>query len=173
MNLIRPCYSTCPEYPCSLVEDGSTKAGSHCIEKHRFTASLDAIHDAVSGAGNKDFDNLMTVELASNLEVIDTLRDHIMNSPLVLSIKTTKVTDKSDNVIETEQRELKANPALAPYQKLLSDMGINFKESMITRREIARNDIDTKAVETMPEKVARLAKAAARSMKPSSKEDES
>ena len=173
MNLIRPCYSTCPEYPCALVKDGATKPGYHCLERHRFTDSLDAIHDAMTGGGNKAFDNLMTVELAANLEVIDTLRDHIMNSPLVLSIKTTKVTDKSDNVIETEQRELKANPALAPYQKLLGDMGISFKEGMITRREIARNKVETKVAESMVDKVMRLAGRAKQSMKPSAEEDES
>lgn len=158
MNYIRPCYKTCPEYPCALVEDGSTKAGSHCLEKHSFTTSLDAIHDAMMLGKHKDFKGLMAVELASNLEVIKTLRDHIMESPLVLSIKITRIIGEDGNTIENEQREYKNNPALLPYTQLLRDLGINFKEALVTPREIARNNIAEKEAETLPERVARLAK---------------
>jgi hypothetical protein len=158
MNFIRPCYKTCPEYPCVLVQEGATEPGSHCLEKHSFATSLDAIHDAMMLGNHKDFKGLMAVELASNLEVVKTLRDHIMESPLTLSIKTTSITDKDNNTIVTEQRELKNNPALLPYTQLLRDLGVNFKEALLTPREIARNDIAEKEVETLSDKVARLAK---------------
>ena len=168
MNNLRPCLSTCPEYPCALVTEDATHPGSYCLEKHNFTASLDAIHKAIVDGDHKDFKDLMAVELAAGLEVISSLRDFILTSPVVLHLKKTKITDKNDNVIENEERELKANPALATYQKLLSDMGISFREVLITPKEIARNDIDDKSASAM----AVLAGHAGRKLKSAIPDDE-
>ena len=71
MNMIRPCYKTCPEYPCVLVLEGATEPGSYCLEKHRFTTSLDAIHDAMISGKHKAFKEMMVVEIWEIRLIID------------------------------------------------------------------------------------------------------
>lgn len=132
INFIRPCLSTCPEHPCALVKEGATEPGGHCMEKHNFMASLDAIHDAIVSGSHSDFKGLMAFELTANLEVVRTLREHIMQSPLVMSIKRTSTKDSS-----SEHHEFKANPAGLVYTQLLRELGLNFKEAMITPRQVS------------------------------------
>lgn len=144
MNFIKPCLSTCKEYPCALVEDGATEPGSYCMEKHNFVSSLDAIEKAIVRGDLEDFKGLMAVELSANLQVVQALREHVIQSPLVMSIKHTKTSDT-----ETIQRELKPNPAALAYTQLLRDLGINFKEAMITPRQVAQHDVADRGAEAL------------------------
>jgi hypothetical protein len=33
INKLKPCKSTCPQYPCSLVEEGEVEPGDDCLDK--------------------------------------------------------------------------------------------------------------------------------------------
>lgn len=157
MSLFKPCFSTCAEYPCALVEDGSTAPGDHCLEKQHFVQALDAIHDAFV---NKKFDNLnevIAVELAANLDMIRKLREQVTHiGPLVKSIKKVTVTGKDDYTSETEHIEYKLNPALLALPKLIADFGLTLPDAMLTQREQARHKIDGKMAETAVDKFMRL-----------------
>lgn len=145
MNILKPCLSTCPEYPCSLIEDGSTSPGSYCLERHSFMASLEAIEAAIVDGELDSFKELMSLELASTLEVVRALRDHVIKSPIVMSIKKSTTTTKDDSVVDFEHREYKPNPAALAYTQLLRDLGLNFKEANITPRQVAQTNTDDKA----------------------------
>ena len=149
MNIIKPCLSTCPEYPCPLVDSGGTTPGSYCMEKHSFIESLQAIELAILSGKRDSFNELLAIELASNLEVIRALREHVIQSPIVKSIKRSKTTMKDTEVIEHEQIEYKPNPAALALTQLLRDMGLNFKEANITPRQVAQTNTDDEAAKAL------------------------
>lgn len=149
MNIIKPCFSTCPQYPCPLVDSGATTPGSFCMEKYSFIESMEALEAAIVDGKLDKFKDLMVVELASNLELIRALRDHVMQSPIVKSIKRSTTTMKDTEVTEIEQIEYKPNPAGIMLAQLMRDFGMNLKEANITPRQVAQTNSDDEAARAL------------------------
>ena len=157
MSLFKSCLSTCPEYPCSLVEEGQTRPGDHCLEKQHFVEVLDAVEKAMKHKDMGDLNDVITLELASNIDMIRRLKEQILHiGPLVKSSKIVETCSKDGDSSSIEHIEYKANPALNVISKLISDMGLTLADAMLTPRELARHKIDEKAVETLTERAARL-----------------
>lgn len=159
MSLFKPCFSTCPEYPCALVEEGQTKPGDNCLEKQHFVEILDAVEKAMRHKDRDDLNDLIAVELASNIDMIRRLKEQILHiGPLVKSSKTVDTCTKEGDSTCIEQIEYKPNPALTVISKLISDMGLTLGDAMLTPRELARHKVDSKAVENMSDRAARMAR---------------
>lgn len=159
MSLFKPCFSTCPEYPCSLVEEGQTRPGDNCLEKQHFVEILNAVEAAMRNKKYDDLNDLMTLELASNWDMIRRLKEQILTiGPLVKSSKIVNTSTKGGDSTRIEHIEYKPNPALNVISKLISDMGLTLGDAMLTPRELARHKIDEKAVETITERAARIGK---------------
>ena len=157
MSLFKPCFSTCPEYPCSLVEEGQTKPGDHCLEKQHFVEILNAVEKAMRYKNMDDLNDVVALEIASNIDMIRRLKEQILHiGPLVKSSKTVETCSKDGDSTSIEHIEYKANPALNVISKLIADMGLTLGDAMLTPRELARHKIDEKAVETLSEKAARV-----------------
>ena len=159
MSLFKPCLSTCPEYPCSLVEEGQTRPGDNCLEKQHFVEVLDAVEKAMRNKDMVDLNDVIALEIASNIDMIRRLKEQILHiGPLVKSSKIIETSSKDGDSSTIEHIEYKANPALAVISKLIADMGLTLGDAMLTPRELARHKIDEKSVETMTERAARLGK---------------
>jgi len=155
MSLLKPCFTTCPEYPCSLVEEGRTAPGDHCLEKQHFVEALDAIQKAMRDKKFDDLNDMIALELAAQQDLIRKLREHVAaHGALVKSIKKITVS-KDDSTTETEHVEYKLHPALLALPQLAEKFGLTLPDAMLTPRELARHKIDEKAVETMAERTAK------------------
>lgn len=166
MSLMKPCLTTCPEYPCSLVTESRVAPGDHCLEKQHFVELLDAVEKAMR---SKDFDDLndqLAIEVAANMDMVRKLREMVVAiGPLVKSEKETITTGKDDFRTETTQREYKLNPALLAIPKLIADMGLTLPAAMLTPQERSRHKIDDKAAENMADKVAKMGRKIAGALK--------
>lgn len=149
MSLFKPCFSTCPEYPCSLVEEGRTEPGNHCLDKQHFVEALSAIEQAMRHKKFDDLNDMIAVELAANQDMIRKLREHVAaNGSVVKSIKKIRTTGK-DSTTETEHVEYKLHPALLALPKLIDDFGLTLPAAMLTPRELARHKVDDKGAEAL------------------------
>lgn len=157
MSLLKPCFSTCPEYPCSIVQEGQTKPGDHCLEKQHFVEILDAVEKAMRHKNMDNLNDIVALELASNIDLVRRLKEQILHiGPIVKSSKTVETCTKDGDSTSIEQIEYKANPALNVISKLISDLGLTLGDAMLTPRELARHKIDERSVETLSERAARL-----------------
>lgn len=159
MSLFKPCFTTCPDYPCSLVQEDQTRPGDNCLEKQHFVEVLDAVEKAMRNKEMGALNDIIALEIASSIDMIRRLKEQVLHiGPLVKSSKTIETSSKNGDSSTIEHIEYKANPALAVLSKLIGDMGLTLADAMITPRELARHKIDEKAVETITERAARLGK---------------
>ncbi len=142
-QLFRPCLSTCPNYPCELIDDGETAAGSICLDKTEFVKGLQALQKALRNNDLTDLKELAALRLAGNMDILGQLQEDILsNGVKVLSEKL----DKDGKVIGYE---LKPNPSLLVLPKLSETLGINPAEWMISPREIKRQKTETRKAKTL------------------------
>jgi len=158
-QFIRPCLSTCPQFPCELIEDGETAPGSECLDKKNVVKGIMAIVKAMEKKDMTDFREIVAVQIAHGMEVLRLLADDIMTNG-VKSIS--KKIDKDGNVIG---HELKPNPALLPYPKLLEVLNVRPDDFMITDKAIEKQKGDEALVETITDKMSRIGAAYMRAKK--------
>jgi hypothetical protein len=68
-QIFRPCKSTCPRYPCALVEENETEPGDICLDKIEFVRGLQAVQTALKDGKIEDFKELAAVRIAGGMEV--------------------------------------------------------------------------------------------------------
>jgi hypothetical protein len=139
----KPCRSTCPDYPCSLVEEGKCRPGADCLDKEHLLEACLAIERALKNQDYGDFHSLMVMELGETLQVVRELRGAILEHGTV--VETARV-DKNGVVIGYD---LKPHPALLALPNLMKNMGISFPDFMMTPAAIERKKDDDKAVATI------------------------
>lgn len=139
----KPCRSTCPKYPCSLVDDGETEPGKDCLDKEYLAESMHAIAAALETGDTTDLKKVITLQLGQSLSVIDELQASILQYGVYM--KSEKL-NKEGVVIGYD---LKPNPSLLPLANLLKAAGVTMPEFMITPKEINRDKADREALETV------------------------
>ncbi|MDR3389936.1 MAG: hypothetical protein P4L92_23105 [Rudaea sp.] len=141
----KPCVTTCPyhpqnpertEAPCSLVLDGLTHAGGSCLDKTVYVQALGSLMEAMQNGEMDGMHGLLAKELASNLQVLDQVRQAIAD--LGVMVKT-YVTDKFGGAVldpngQPIVQDVKVNPALLVLAKFSDTLGLNFAELMATPR---------------------------------------
>ncbi|MBI5189940.1 MAG: hypothetical protein HZA22_04645 [Nitrospirae bacterium] len=131
-RIIKPCFSTCEHYAeCEFVEEGRTSAGGDCLDREHVLEALSAIGKALKN-DRKDFEEIMQVELAGILGVVQDVRDAVTEYGVL--VKSFKM-DADGGVIA---EEWKLNPALLALPKLIADLGITFKDWNLTPAAIAK-----------------------------------
>jgi hypothetical protein len=150
-QFFRPCKSTCPQYPCELINDGETAPGSACLDKKNLVMSIQAVMKAMNNGKMDDLRELMAVQIGHGMEVLQNLADDINTYGVKhLSEKI----DKEGNVIG---QELKLNPALLPYSKLMEVLNATPKDFMLTDQAREKQKDDKEAVETVVDRMSRIA----------------
>ncbi|WP_020675545.1 hypothetical protein [Geopsychrobacter electrodiphilus] len=132
----KPCKSTCPQYPCSLVEDGAVQPGQDCQDKAYFAATLNAISKALNDGDLTDMKEVVTLQLGGTLQVIEELQASILENGVFM--KSEKL-GKEGQVLGYE---LKPNPSLLPLSNLLKAAGVTLPDFMITPAAIERKKTD-------------------------------
>ena len=137
----KPCKSTCPKYPCSLVDDGDVQPGQDCLDKEFFALTLNAISKALAAGELTELKEIVTLQLGGTLQVIEELQSSILQYGVYM--KHQKL-NKEGAVIGYE---LKANPSLLPLANLLKAAGVTLPDFMITPAAIERKKSDDDARE--------------------------
>ncbi len=131
MGFIKPCKSTCPHFPCPIVEGGKSSPGNACLDKEHFIEVCDAIEQAFNGS-DTELKNIAIAELAANMQVIRELREAIIRDGVLL--REDKV-DKEGNKIGDEY---KLHPGLLAFPKLIAEFGLTLPEYLLTPRSVAK-----------------------------------
>ncbi len=143
LSLGKPCRSTCPQYPCNLVDDGATQPGQQCLDKEYMLHTVNALSKALSAGDLTDLKDVVTLQLSGTLQVIDELQASILEYGVYM--KSEKL-NKEGVVIGYE---LKPNPSLLPLSNLLKAAGVTLPDFMVTPAAIEKKKTDDKAVETL------------------------
>lgn len=148
ISKIKPCKSTCPHYPCSLVSEGEVEPGDDCLDKVEVIKFFRAVHTAVKDKNYDDFNELAALQIANTIKVIDMLIEDIIRDGTVLKREKH---DAKDNIIV----EYVTHPSLLALPKLVADLGLNPAEFMITPRAIARDKNERDVGKTLAEMMSR------------------
>lgn len=142
-QVFRPCKSTCPRFPCSLVTDGEAEPGEDCLDKAELAKALQAVQSALRTGKLDDFKDLVAVRLAGGIEIVKQLIDDVLSDgTVVLSEKI----DKDGRILGHEVRN---HPSLFPLAKLIEALNISPTDFMITPKEIAKHKIDKRRAKTL------------------------
>lgn len=142
-QLFRPCLSSCPQYPCELIDDGETALGSVCLDKAEFVKGLHALQKALRGGDLTDFKELAAIRLAGGFDILGRLQEDILENGVKCFDE--KI-DKDGKVIGYA---LKPNPSLLALPKLMEVLGVSTSELMLSPREIARNKVEKKKAKAL------------------------
>lgn len=143
LNTGKPCKSTCPQYPCSLVDDGATRPGQQCLDKEYMLSCLNAISDALQSGNLYELKNVAALQMSQTMQVVDELQASILEYGVY--IKDEKL-DKDGRVISYA---LKPNPSLLPLSNLLKAAGITMPDFMITPAAVEKQKTDKEAAATI------------------------
>lgn len=131
----KPCQSTCPQYPCSLVEQGQTQPGGDCLDKRVFVQSFDAIITTLQTGELENMHGLLASKVAGALQILEQMRQAVSDK---LTVEKA-LYSKSGELLG---HETVLNPLLMSYIKMLEKMGINLPELLATPRAKAKDDND-------------------------------
>ncbi|GJQ44271.1 MAG: hypothetical protein EDM77_03720 [Candidatus Jettenia sp. AMX1] len=147
---IKPCKSTCPQYPCDIIEEGKTTPGDACLDKAAVIETYKAIIDAVKHKKLDDFQEIASLTIAQSIQTLQMLlEDVIRDGPTIQS----EVFDKHGTVIG---HEMKHHPALNVLPKLIADLGMSPQEFMITPKAIAKQGTEEKGIETLGDLLSKI-----------------
>jgi hypothetical protein len=147
----RPCLSTCPKYPCSLVDDGTTRPGGSCLDKQVYVQAFAAIVDAVERGATEGIHGVMAGEMAASLQLIHDLRTLMASQGLVIPVPM--INDEGSVITRADGTEvigkMIANPAWEMLFKAIERLGINLPELLVTPKSQAQAKVDGEKVDAM------------------------
>lgn len=149
INQLKPCKSTCPQYPCSLVEGGEVEPGDDCLDKVDIITFFRSIHDAIGKKDIDSFNELASLQIANTMKVIDMLQADIIRDGSVV------LRERFDKDGHITVREYVPHPSLLALPKLIADLGLNPAEFLITPRAKKRADSDEEMGNTLAEMMSR------------------
>lgn len=153
----KPCKTTCPKYPCSLVDDGLTREGGDCLDK---TVYVDAFTSLIEGVQRGDYDaanSMAAAQLAGAVEILQHMREAIAEHGILIE---QDVYDKEGAVCGSKTI---LNPVIPNYTKLLFSLGISLPEMMATpkaREKLFDPKDDTDPIAQLFSGIAQAAKQA-------------
>lgn len=130
----RPCRTTCLQYPCSLVNEGITKAGGDCLDKTVYVEAFDSILRVVQSGDVSHGHEMLAASLAGAMEVLQQLRAELADNGVVIQMP---MVNKQGEIIGHKPE---INPAMFHYSKLLTDLGISLPELMATPRAVEKRE---------------------------------
>jgi hypothetical protein len=143
LSLGKPCKSTCPQYPCSLVNDGDTQPGQQCLDKQYMLQTIEALSQALTNGNLTDLKQVITLQLGGTLQVIEELQASIIEYGVYM--KSEKL-GKDGKIIG---HEIKPNPSLLPLSNLLKAAGVTLPDFMITPAAVERKKSDEDNTNTL------------------------
>ncbi|WP_337052469.1 hypothetical protein [Pseudoxanthomonas sp. USHLN014] len=159
----KPCLTTCPKYPCSLVEDELTSAGGSCLDKQVFVQAFGSIIDAVENGSMGGMHGLMASELAAALQQLHDLRATMADQGLVIGIPM--IGEDGEVITRKDGSEVigkyVANPGYPMMIKTLEVLGISLPELLVTPQAKARAKVEEEKADSMQTVLAGIFQRAA------------
>lgn len=147
----KPCKSTCPKYPCSLVDDGVTSPGGSCLDKTVYVQAFAAVIDAVQNRSMEGVGGVMAAEIASTLQMLHDLREQCADMGPILGIPA--VTSEGNVITRADGSEVMSkwivNPAWPVVLKTLEVLGISLPEALATPQAQARAKVEGEAADAL------------------------
>ena len=153
INKLKPCKSTCPQYPCALVNEGEVEPGEDCLDKADVISFYRAVHDAVANKKYDAFNELAALQIANSIKVVEMLVEDILRDGTM--VKRLHY-DKEGNL---SREEYVPHPSLLALPKLFADLGLNPAEFLMTPRSMKRADVEEEEAKTFGAAFARAAAA--------------
>jgi len=164
----KPCQTTCPfhpenpdrtEAPCSLVLDGLTRAGGPCLDKTVYVHALDSLMSAMADGDMDGMHGLLATELASNMQVLQSIRQTIADFGVVMPQYA--ITKEGELIRDADGKpfvlDMKANPVLAHLIKFSESLQINFTEVLATPRARQKVKDDDDATDAFQKLIGAIA----------------
>jgi hypothetical protein len=162
INKLKPCLSTCPSYPCSLVENGEVEPGDDCLDKADIISFFRSIHAAVQDKNYESFNDLASLQIANTIKVVEMLVEDVIRDGTVVK------RERYDKDGHLSTVEYVPHPSLLALPKLVADLGLNPAEFLITPRSLKRADSEESTANTLAEMMSRAGRIF---KKPSPKEE--
>lgn len=147
----KPCQTTCPKYPCSLVTDELTRAGGTCLDKQVYVQAFGSIIDALENGSMTGVGALMASEVSAALQMLHDLRAQIADQGFVLGIPA--INDNGEVITRADGTEVMAkyiaNPGYPLAIRTLEVLGINLTELLVTPRSKAQAKTEDDKVDAM------------------------
>jgi hypothetical protein len=142
-QVFRPCKSTCPKFPCSLLSGEEVEPGNICIDKEEFSRSLQAVESAVSSGNLDDLKGLVSVRIAGGMEILKRMILDILEDGA--SIKSAKW-DKNGGFLGWE---IKNHPSLPFLPKMYEVLNVTPQEFLSTPLIIKKTKTEDKKAKTL------------------------
>lgn len=139
---IKPCLSTCPHFPCELVEDNNTAPGGDCLDKKEVLQTYGVILEAMKGKLD-GFNDLAGMVMAETVQVLRGLLEDVQRDG---GLVKEEIVDK-DGVVKGYR--FKQHPALNAIPRILGELGFTPKDYMLTPKAIAQKDTEEEGVKTL------------------------
>ena len=149
---IKPCKSTCPHYPCSLVQEGATKPGGVCLDKAEIVTTFAAVMEALKNKQTDDFQEIAAMRIAEAFQVLSNLLEDIIRDGTI--VKSEKW-GKDGRLLG---HEIVPHPSLMAMTKLLGELKVTPSEFLITPAAIKKTDDEDQGVKTLAELLGRIGK---------------
>lgn len=147
----KPCQTTCPKYPCSLVNDGQTSPGGTCLDKQVYVQAFTAIIDALDGGSMEGMHGLMAAEVSAALQMLHELRSTVSTQGLVIGIPM--VTEDGKVIKDANGNPIMgkyiANPGYPMMIKTLETLGISLPELLVTPQAKVKARVQEEATDAM------------------------
>ena len=165
LTRIKPCKSTCPQYPCALIEDGATAPGGDCLDKVEVLATIRTIHAAIRDpkASAEGFQEIAAAHIGNCIHILEMLQQSIVQDGVLL--KTTKPTQWGPVI------EYKLHPALIALPKMIGDLNLTPEQFLITPKSQAKVEGEKEVAKTIGEVLAEAGKQLAQAKATTKKED--
>lgn len=165
-QLFRPCLSSCPNYPCELIDDGEAALGHDCPDKAEFVKGLSAIQKAMRSGDLTDLREIAALRIAGNIELLGQIQQELIATRgIVMSEKI----DKEGRVIGYE---MKPHPLYLVLPKLTEVTKMTSADFLMTPLEITRQKTERKKARTMADIMSNLGLASPEATVASEEDDE-
>lgn len=150
VKAIRPCKSTCRDYPCTLIDDGSTKPGEPCLDKSAVIQMYQALNDAIKHKKYDDFNEIASLTIAQSMHTLHMLLEDVIRDGPTLK------REKHGSDGKVIGYDYVTHPALLALPKMIADLGMTPQEFMATPRAIAKQGSEEEGAETLAQFLSNL-----------------
>ena len=151
VKAIRPCKSTCNDYPCKLIDDGSTKPGEPCLDKSAVISMYSALNDAIKNKKYDEFNEIASLTIAQSIHTLHMLLEDVIRDG------TTLTREKHNSEGEVIGHDFVTHPALLALPKMIADLGMTPQEFMATPRAIAKQGSEEEGAESLAQFLSKIA----------------
>ncbi len=147
----KPCQTTCPQYPCSLVDEGHTSPGGSCLDKRVYVQAFGSIIDALEKGSMDGMHGLMAAEISAALQMLHQLRAEVADQGFVIGVPA--INDAGQVIYDKDGKMVMgkylANPGYPMMIKTLEVLGISLPELLVTPQAKAKAKVQEEATDAM------------------------